>query len=212
MTDHPHQQVPASPVDTAEHWDERYGAGAMWSGKVNQALVAEVATLAPGTAVDVCCGEGGDALWLAGQGWRTTAVDISRVAIGRLDAAATAAGLHVDAIAAPFLDAPLETTFDLVVAMYPVLLRTDDQVAEHRLLDLVAPGGQLLFVHHLVDHDTAQEHGFDPSRFVSPADILAAVAGDDAWEVVTDEQRERHVTTGAGAGHSQDLVVRIRRR
>lgn len=61
----------------------------MWSGQPNGSLVAEVADLEPGTALDVGCGEGADAIWLAHQGWKVTALDPSAVA---LDRAATAAG------------------------------------------------------------------------------------------------------------------------
>ena len=67
-----------------EEWDARYAeADRVWSGNPNGALVAEVAGLLPGRALDVGCGEGADAVWLAGRGWDVTALDVSKIAIDR---------------------------------------------------------------------------------------------------------------------------------
>ena len=61
-------------------WDDNYsGDGQIWSGEPNVQLVAEVADLAPGTALDVGCGEGGDVIWLARQGWTVTGLDLSDI-------------------------------------------------------------------------------------------------------------------------------------
>lgn len=65
-------------------WNARYSEKErIWSGRPNPQLVAEAAGLAPGTALDVGCGEGADALWLAARGWQVTGVDISTVALAR---------------------------------------------------------------------------------------------------------------------------------
>src|ERR1039458_7951812 len=69
---------------TEQFWDERYRSrDHLWSGQPNQRLVEEVAGAAPGHALDVGCGEGGDAIWLARQGWTVTGVDVSSVALQR---------------------------------------------------------------------------------------------------------------------------------
>jgi 2-polyprenyl-3-methyl-5-hydroxy-6-metoxy-1,4-benzoquinol methylase len=80
-------------------WDARYRerGRAMWSGRPNGRLVSEVVDLAPGLALDVGCGEGADAIWLAERGWTVTAIDVSEVAIGRAREAARAAGTSVGA-------------------------------------------------------------------------------------------------------------------
>src|SRR5205823_12205174 len=82
----------------AAEWDGRYTEreGAMWSGRPNGRLAAEVAGLPPGRALDVGCGEGADAIWLAGRGWTVTAIDISDVAVSRAREAAQLAGAEVD--------------------------------------------------------------------------------------------------------------------
>ena len=69
---------------TSEFWDERYGSSdRVWSGNPNPHLVDQIADLTPGTALDVGCGEGADAIWLAERGWRVTGVDVSTVALER---------------------------------------------------------------------------------------------------------------------------------
>ena len=86
---HGHQHGTAEPEAssahwTAEFWDERYSSiPALWSGHVNAVVVTETEALSPGTALDVGCGEGGDALWLAGRGWQVEGVDVSQVALDR---------------------------------------------------------------------------------------------------------------------------------
>jgi len=76
--------TPEEVVSTEALWDERYrSSSALWSGHVNPSLAAEAIDLAPGSALDVGCGEGADAIWLAEQGWLVTAVDVSAVALGR---------------------------------------------------------------------------------------------------------------------------------
>ncbi len=194
-------------------WDQRYAATEqVWSGHPNGTLVAEVTGLPPGRALDVGCGEGADAIWLAGQGWDVTALDVSRVALDRAVQHAELAGVHVDFVPGGLLDAPLGPgAFDLVSAQYPALLRTPDHDAERTLIAGVAPGGVLLVVHHAhVGAEHAQAHGFDPADYVMPEDVAALLG--DGWQVEVDETRPRTVSGGAGAGHSHDLVLRARRR
>ena len=70
--------------EAAQYWEERYStATQVWSGRANASVVAVASELTPGTALDLGCGEGGDSLWLAEQGWRVTGVDISPTAVRR---------------------------------------------------------------------------------------------------------------------------------
>lgn len=197
--------------DDAAEWDERYGeADRVWSGRPNGTLVAEVETLPPGRALDVGSGEGADAVWLAGRGWDVTALDPSRVALRRAAEHARQARVDVRWLHAGFLDAALsEGGFDLVSAQYPVLRKRTDQAAERALLAAVALGGILLVVHHVVDVDHASGHGLDPAVWIGPADV-ATLLGPD-WAVELDESRPRHVSSGAGAQHIHDVVLRAQR-
>lgn len=198
--------------DRSEDWNERYAsAERMWSGEPNGTLKQEVLGLPPGRALDVGCGEGADAIWLAANGWDVTALDVAEVALDRARAHAATAGVTVTWLHRGLLEADLPAAgFDLVSAQYPALRRTPGDNAEHALLDAVAPGGTLLVVHHDVSDPThALEHGFDPDEWVRPPDV-ATLLGPE-WQVEVDEVRGRTVSGGAGAHHDKDVVLRATR-
>ena len=211
-TDHPDHAAGRDGLAGAGDWDDQYRANTqIWSGQPNGALVTEIGDAAPGRALDVGCGEGADAVWLAQGGWQVTALDVSRVALDRARAAAHAAEVEVDWVHAGLLEAALqEASFDLVSAQYPALLKTPGNDAVQALFVAVAPGGTLLFVHHAdmdVKHDG--DHDIDPADYIGVEDIRAAVT--DAWEVRVDERRPRSVSGGGGAHHKEDLVLRLQR-
>jgi SAM-dependent methyltransferase len=194
-------------------WDQRYAEkDRLWSGEPNGALVAEVAGLTPGRALDVGCGEGADAVWLARQGWEVTALEVSGVALARAAEHAKDSGVAVQWVHAGLAEAELDPgAFELVSAQYPALPRTPDAAAERALLAAVAPGGVLLVVHHAgMENRPSHDHGPDPADYVWPSMIAALL--DDDWMIEVDEQRARVVPNGgAGTHHADDLVLRARR-
>ncbi|BBY28994.1 class I SAM-dependent methyltransferase [Mycolicibacterium sediminis] len=199
-------------TDHGADWDKRYSSEEqLFSGQPNGALVTEVATLRPGRALDVGCGEGGDAVWLAHRGWSVTALDVSRVALDRAARRAGEMASRIDFVHAGLLDADLDPgSFDLVTVHYPALPATPGREAERLLAAAVVRGGTLLVVHHAdVDAEAAKAHGFDPADYVMPGDVMSVL--DDDWLVEVDERRPRDVPTGGGSGHSHDLVLRARR-
>jgi SAM-dependent methyltransferase len=199
-------------MDT-QFWDERYRSREqLFSGNPNGVLVTEVTDLSPGRALDVGCGEGADARWLAGRGWRVTAVDISRVALGRA-ATTTDTGL---AEGVTWVCADLTTTppprgaFDLVSAQYFPRPQQPGDTALRGLLDAVAPGGTLLVVgHDLADLPPGQEHGFDACDCHRPEEIAGLL--DHGWAILANETRPRITPAPAGTHHTHDTVLRAQR-
>jgi SAM-dependent methyltransferase len=195
-----------------QEWDGRYAdRDQLWSGEPNGALVAETAGLTPGRVLDVGCGEGADAVWLARKGWDVTGIEVSGLALQRAAAHAHDAGVDVRWVHAELTEAGLAPgSFDLVSAQYPALLRTPEASAERALLAAVAPGGVLLLVHHAGMDAHQNDSGFDPADYVWPTMVSALL--DEDWVIECDEQRARDVPVGgAGAHHAADLVLRARR-
>lgn len=200
--------------DRTEHqtleqkWDERYRSeDRLWSGHVNGSLAAEVADLAPGRALDVGCGEGADAIWLAEHGWTVTAVDISGVAVDRGRAEAERRGLTITWIAGDFPgDVPGQ--FDLVSLHYPAFpIATIDDVTRG-LTESVAAGGTLLLVGHAPPDDPENAH-FDPADYVQPWDVEPLLG--DGWVVEVSETRPRPGDHHHGSHHVEDVVIKARR-
>jgi len=78
-------------------WNERYKHGEHISDEPHNLVVEFASTLPPGRALDLACGPGRHALWLAGRGWNVTAVDSSTVAIEILRQRSAEKGVTVDA-------------------------------------------------------------------------------------------------------------------
>lgn len=194
----------------ADDWDERYGDDLLWSGHPNEQLVVEASDLCPGTALDVGCGEGADAIWLAQRGWRVTGIDVSAKALSRAARAGEMAG--IDVAWRPVGLADFDAwTYDLVISFYPALARADGSIVE-TLLDTVAPGGLLLVVHHAhVDRERALEHGFDPDDYIGHQDLVDALTGRAGWTIEVAEERARTAPEGPGSHHHSDCVLRASR-
>lgn len=141
-------------VSGAEFWEECYRTGrTAWSGKPNALLVEEAAKLTPGSALDLGCGQGGDAIWLASEGWRVTAVDVSASGLAVAADHAAAAGVS-EAIEWERHDLALSFPsggFDLVSACYlhsPPPVELPRERILRSAAAAVAPGGTLLVVGH----------------------------------------------------------------
>ncbi|MET4921761.1 methyltransferase domain-containing protein [Streptomyces sp. PSRA5] len=202
-----------------EFWDSRYGeSDRIWSGNPNTVLVREVADLTPGRALDLGCGEGADAIWLAARGWRVTASDISGVALARARRhAADAAEGVADRIDWQRHDLGVSFpagTFDLVSTHF---LHTPGDMPREEILraaaSAVAPGGVLLIVGHSglpswepVPHPEV--------RLPTPDEVVESLQlADGEWEVLLSEEHERiQIRPDGQPGTRTDNAVKIRRR
>ena len=188
----------------------------VWTGNPNPALVDEATGLAPGRALDIGAGEGGDAIWLAARGWTVTAVDIAETACERGRRAAEAAGADIaERITWQAADivtwAPPARAFDLVAVHYLHLTADERPTAYAACADAVAPGGTLLIVgHHPGDmEDAAQQWGDD--RFFTAEQLAAEL--DDDWDVVAADARPRPHRGPDGEERTiRDTVLVARRR
>lgn len=201
------------PVSTRD-WDERYAGSddGLWSGRANGVLVAEMAVRPPGHALDVGCGEGADAIWLALSGWSVTGADVSQVALERAEVAAREAGVTVVWVCADVAATPTSAGgYDLVSVLYPALKQSPGDEAVRALVDAVAAEGTLLVVGHApLDADYARAHGFEIADYVQPGDVKTRL--DSAWEIEVDETRPRVDPVHEGSPYTHDAVLRARRR
>ena len=207
---------------TGAFWDERYGGSdRVWSGRPNARLVEQTADLTPGTALDVACGEGADAVWLAEQGWHVTAVDVSEVALGRVASHAEEAGVG-HRLRIGFYDALEDPrpagrrTFDLVTVSFLHVPVPDFAAVYRGIAEAVAPGGRLLVTaHHPDDVATGARHDHGPGLMFGPDRVLATLeveAPGSPWEVEVADTPTREQEGPDGAMTVRDTVVRLRRR
>ena len=171
-------------------WDQRYeDSELMWSAGPNLFLPPLVEGVSPGTALDVACGEGRNAIWLARQGWDVTAFDFSAVGIDK--ARELAGDTHVEWIVADATTFEPTKRFDLVVIFY--LHLPADQLAASfaRAIDALAPGGTLFAVGHALANIEHGVGGPPYPEILWTVDRITPLL--EGLEVIDLEERERYV-------------------
>jgi SAM-dependent methyltransferase len=192
-----------------EDWDKRYAAVEnLWAAKPNRFLVAEVAELEPGRALDLACGEGQNAIWLATLGWDVTGVDYSEVAISKARARAERDGVRADFVCADLVTyAPEPAGFELVLILYLHIPAEERGPVVRRAATALAPGGTFVLVGHDSTNLTEGVGGpSDPSILFTPDEIAAELPD---LEIQKAERVLRDV-----AGEERDAIdalVRARR-
>jgi SAM-dependent methyltransferase len=217
MTDAEHPAADPD-QDAVDFWEDLYQQrDRIWSGRANHALVVVAETLAPGRALDLGSGEGGDSMWLAERGWQVTGIDISETALARAAAEARSRGLPEGRIT--WLQRDLsewqpEGEFDLVSACF---LHSPVEFPRERVLrraaGAVAPGGALLVVGHAAfpswSNTPHHEQPVLPTAQEVFESLELAAAG---WRVEISEARSREATGPDGQhGHLDDAVLLVRR-
>lgn len=198
-------QNEAMTTDARDRWNERYLAKPrVWSGAPNPVLIAEAAALDSGRALDIGCGEGADALWLAERGWQVLGIDVSDVAIDRAREEALSRRLPGRA---EFQRAdlrewePESRAFDLVIAFFVHLPPDERDLVFTRLAAAVAPGGTLLLVGHAVSDATSGVGRPSAHLLVDESDLLPYAAG---FSSATASTRAREVP---GPSETSPLTV-----
>jgi len=202
----------ASAMDSAG-WDRRYeGRELVWTAEPNRFLVAEAEALAPGRVIDLACGEGRNAIWLAERGWQVVGADFSEVGLRKARELANRRGVNVEWVAADLLDyRPDPRAFDLVLVFYLQVPTAQRRPILQAAAEAVAPGGTFLLVAH---DSTNLEHGHggpqDPAVLYTPDDVVDDLAG-AGLSVERAERVERPVHTPDGERIALDALLRARR-
>lgn len=213
-------------MNAAEYWENRYREnGRSWSGSVNAALEREIAGIRPGSALDLGSGEGGDALWLAHNGWSVTAVDISATALA-IGAASEQPRDDITWVAADLAEWHPPSRYDLVTSCF---LHSEVHLPRESILRraaaAVAPGGIFLVVGHSGtphwDRPDGAAHEHPVPELPTPDDVFTAVFADDPasarldpddWTVLTNAIVERVAIGADGTSRAiSDSVLTLRR-
>lgn len=196
-------------------WDDRYaGTELIWTAEPNRFLVAEVAGLVPGRALDLACGEGRNAVWLASQGWVVTGVDFSGVGLDKARRLADAAGVPVEWIEADVTAwEPPAAAYDLVAVLYLQLPAEALGHALARAVAALAPGGTVLSVGHDLDNLTGGYGGpQDPSVLHTATAVAGALRAAEPGLVIERAEQVVRVVDKDGQRHEAiDTLVRGRR-
>jgi 2-polyprenyl-3-methyl-5-hydroxy-6-metoxy-1,4-benzoquinol methylase len=192
-----------------EDWNARYaGTELLWTAQPNRLFAAEVEGLPAGRALDVACGEGRNAVWLAERGWRVTAIDFSDVALAKAARLAESRGVEVEWVVGDVLAHEFGThVFDLVAVLYLQLPHAELTHVLRSAAAALAPGGTLV----VIGHDTTNLAGGyggprDPSVLFTPREVVAQL-GDLVVERA--ETVRRVVALEDGAATALDAFVRV---
>jgi SAM-dependent methyltransferase len=189
----------------AEEWDERYAEQQQWSSEPNAQIAELLGGLPPGDAVDLAAGEGRHALWLAGLGWRVTAVDFSAVGLDR--GRAQPGADRVTWVTADVTSWSVEReSLDLVLVAYLHLPEAETTALFTRAVSWLRPGGRLLVLGHDVENLTAGVGGPQEPAILHSVDRLAPVAA------LLDVDRLEQVRRQTPAGTALDTLLWGRRR
>ena len=199
--------------DTA--WDQRYQTSEfVWKTDPNRFLPPEVEGLVPASALDLACGEGRNAVWLATQGWSATGVDFSAVGLDKAARLAESNRVAVDWVRADVTEWHPDRLFDLVVVFYLHVPEAQRRAAFALAAQALAPGATLLIVgHDLANLADGVGGPRDPLVLYTPHDVRGDLEGAGVDDLVIDraERVERPVETDTGTRVAIDCIIRAHR-
>ncbi len=193
--------------DWNQRWEER---GHHYQGGPSGVLTAELASMPPARALDLACGGGRNAIWLAKHGWRVTAVDFSDTALDLARKLAAERGVEVEWVGADVREyEPEPGAFDLVLVCYLHVPAAERRAVLARAASALAPGGTLVVLgHDLANLGTGAPGPSNPSVLYTAGDLTTEL---DGLDVEKAEQIVRRVETESGEADAVDTLVLARR-
>lgn len=190
-----------------EAWDRRYASGELvWGTEANVFVREHLMGLAPRRVLDLGCGQGRNAIWLAGQGHMVTGLDLSPVAIERARALAAEAGVNVEFAAVDLAREwqPPSGEYDLIVMSYLQLPESTRRAVHARAIEALAPGGMIFLVAHHADN---LEQGVGGPPYPEVLFAESHLAEDFAGlEIRRNERVYRSVEIEGQTGQALDLL------
>ena len=163
--------------DTEEFWDDIWATMEHTFGDYDELLEEHTKSLKPGRALDLGCGSGGNAVWLAGRGWRVTAVDFSSVAIEKAKQRAADNQVEVEFIASDVTVYRPHGLYDLITSFYIQLWPEQRAQMLSAAVEALAPGGRLLFVSHDQSSPPSGWSREDLESLTTPDQVAAELHG-----------------------------------
>jgi 2-polyprenyl-3-methyl-5-hydroxy-6-metoxy-1,4-benzoquinol methylase len=207
VTEHNRPDTSVRAAFSREGWNRRYGEQELlWSAEPNRRFAADIGPLPAGHALDLGCGEGRNAVWLAERGWSVTGVDFSEVAVAKAELLAARRDVAVEWVLADLRDyLPSTEAYDLVAVLYLQLPAAERSLVLGRAANALAPGGLV----YVLGHDTrnlTDGHGGpkDAAVLFTPEDVAADLAG---LVVERAERVERRVAMDGGSAVAIDALV-----
>lgn len=178
----------------ASDWDARYTDRPMVWGEAPNGYVTEHATHLPrGRVLDLACGAGRNAVWLATRGWAVTGADYSAVALATAaqvgEKAPKAVAARLTWVQLDAVSDDLGGPYDLVLHVYLHLPATQRRAVLAKACAALASGGVLLLVAHDATNPTGGPQ--DPDVLYTPDDVVADLPAD--FTVSRAEQALREV-------------------
>ncbi len=191
-----------------EEWDKRYSQNDLvWGWAPNELLVNEVSDMEPGRSLDMACGEGRNAIWLASIGWKSTGIDFSSEGIKKGMQMADQLGVEVEWLEADLRKwEPPESAYDLIVSLYVHMMPDEIGKVHKNAIAALAPGGTIIVIGHDLTNLTEGYGGppfpdvlFTPERIAQDLDQLV---------IEKAERVNRTVKTDEGEKTAIDTLVR----
>lgn len=166
------------------HWEKRYSGDGYEPNLNPSALVTEwLADRPPGSALDLACGTGRNALYLAEKGYDVTAVDISPRAIALAEALALEKGLKINWVVADLDTYVIRGPYDVIVISFFHVSRN----LVPPIIDALKKGGILLYENHMLPPSTGGEEARKHRFHLKPGELGQLFQG---LKVIRYEERQ----------------------